>query len=370
MNKTKISNPVRLIAFFLTAFLLISTFGFTADGWQIGDTSNNSDKPDSSLENSSGNNKDDNLNEEDSTNAEIYIPAYINRLTGLEITEEEANKAHLALVLNGNSAHYGISGADLICEIPTESCSRLIAFIPEYRELWKCGSIAPTRGYISNIAKYFGGICISYGNDDSIEYNKCNISGMHLDVSSDKKYHYTEFSNNVYTNSDLLFSGINDIEVNLDFLSAKPPYNFVDFGKDPVAYEENLVDHIIINDSTSFSSELFYNKENNGYTLSKNGMAITDAINGKQPNFTNCFILFADSVTYDNANCSQMVMDTIGTGVGYYFTNGGMCEIKWSGSEDGNILFTLTDGTSLVVNRGRSYITFLKSSMKESIRFE
>ena len=41
MNKNKLSNPVRLIAFFLTAVVLICTFGFTADGWQIDNNENN-----------------------------------------------------------------------------------------------------------------------------------------------------------------------------------------------------------------------------------------------------------------------------------------------------------------------------------------
>ena len=35
MNKFKLSNPVRLIAFFLTAAILTTTFGFTVDGWGV-----------------------------------------------------------------------------------------------------------------------------------------------------------------------------------------------------------------------------------------------------------------------------------------------------------------------------------------------
>ena len=37
MNKKLSSNPVRPIAFFLTAIILACTFGFTVDGWQTGD---------------------------------------------------------------------------------------------------------------------------------------------------------------------------------------------------------------------------------------------------------------------------------------------------------------------------------------------
>ena len=37
MNNKKTSNPVRMIAFFLAAVILICTFGFTVDGWQFKD---------------------------------------------------------------------------------------------------------------------------------------------------------------------------------------------------------------------------------------------------------------------------------------------------------------------------------------------
>ena len=65
-----------------------------------------------------------------------------------------------------------------------------------------------------------------------------------------------------------------------------------------------------------------------------------------------------------------MVMDTIGCGSGFYFTRGGMCDIKWFVSEDGTMTFTTLDGIKLVVNRGKIYISFVKSSMIGNVSFE
>ncbi len=373
MNKNKLSNPVRLIAFFLTALLLICTFGFTADGWQIGDEAGkgqNQDIQNPLPENSTEEENDNNANDNNSDQPEIYIPEYTNKITGVEVSGEEAKMAHFAFIMNGDLPCYGISGADLICEIPTEDGTRLVAFIPENVGLWKSGSIAPARGYISNIAKYFGGVCISYGCDDSISYTQCDTSGTLLDLSHSNKYHYTEFSSYVYTNSDLLSSAISESGINLDLASQALPYSFPEYGKEPIIYGDKIIEHVRIAKSESDFNEIYFNKESGMYTINKNGTQLTDMVNGKQPEFTNCFILFADSVIYDNSKCSQMVMDTIGSGVGYYLSAGGMCEIKWSAASDGKMTFTDVNGNLLTVNRGRVYISFLKSSMSDKLIFE
>ncbi len=375
MNKTKSSNPVRLIAFFLTAFLLICTFGFTADGWQIGGANGNGavDNPTNRPSNNQNQvqNPNNAENEEENKEPEIYIPLFINRLTGLEVSEDVAKGAHIAFVMDPTLPSYGISDADLICEIPTESGTRMIAFIPESNRLWKIGSLTHTRGYISNIVKYFGGICVSGGNDDRMSYGCCDINKANIDLSLNNNYYYTEFTNNVYTNSDLLSSAIGSSGIDLDTAASLTlPYIFSDFGSEPLLYGESSVKNVRINLTDGSCSQLRYNDEACKYSVLKNGSEITDAINGKQGEFENCFILFADSVIYDNSQCAQMVMDTIGGGSGYYFTRGGICEINWSATAEGVMKFSLPDGKDLTINRGSVYISFLKSSMKKKISFE
>ena len=372
MNKTKLSNPVRLIAFFLTTFLLVSTFGLSVDGWQTGekqDEDNNIIRP-NSPSGDNGDNKNDSVTNDTSNEPEFFIPQYINRLTGLETDENGAKESHYAFIINGDSPFYGISGADLLCELPTENGTRYVAFISDVKNLWKCGDIEPSRGYISNIARYFGGICVSYGNDDSISYNKCDMNGISIDLSLGNKYHYTEFGSNVYCNYDLLKSAASNNTITPEAVSPSLPFNFLDFGEEPIIYEGQNVKHIRIEKSNPSSSDIYYNEETSKYTIGNGGSSITDPLNGKVPEFTNCFILFADSVTYDNLNGSQMIMNTIGSGMGYYFSMGGICEIKWSASEDGYMSFTIKDGTMLAVNRGSSYISFQKSSMIDKVSFQ
>ena len=115
--------------------------------------------------------------------------------------------------------------------------------------------------------------------------------------------------------------------------------------------------------------KLIYDKENKKYSYEKNGISLTDPLNGSNLNFTNCFILFADSVTYDNFNGCQMVLNTVGNGVGYYITEGSYTEIKWNATTSGDIKFYIPTGEKLTINRGNSYICYLKSSKINTISF-
>ncbi len=376
MNKKSSSNPVRLIAFFLTAIILACTFGFSVDGWQdIGDKTDTDedkdpeDSTDGKDENELPTDAEPDQTPEDETpkEPEIYIPEYTSRLTGLEITEEESNSGTLAFVMNADLPTFGLSSAELLCELPTEDGkTRLVAFIPESISLWKIGSITLTRGYISNIAKYFGGILISGGNDDNIAYTSCDISGSELDLSKHSGYHYTEYTQNIYTNCDLLNGGLAGLDITGNSVGMPLPYLHPSFGSNPIIHASPATS-VTIKQSEESVSELRYNEEASSYTLYYNGEKRVDAINGNEVEFTNCLVLFADSITYDNSECSQMVMDTIGGGIGYYFTGGSYTEIRWTATSGGIMTFYTLEGEKLTVNRGTTYISFMKSSKTENL---
>ena len=377
MNKNTLSNPVRSIAFFLTAIILACTFGFTVDGWQAEKedekNENIAQNPEQPPENSEGENKEENNEQEQPPEEpEIYIPEYTDRITGLEVSAELAGAISLAFVMNAELPAYGISFADMLCEIPVEDGgTRLLAFLSRTDNLWKIGSITNTRGYISNIAKYFGAAVISLGSDDTMPYNKCDTAGMELDLSKSQGYHYTEYMSNVYTNPDLLASGLENAGIEKDTSITSPlPYNHTDFGAEKIVYAEQVASVVRIEHSANSVTELRYDEETASYVVYKNGSEITDSLNGNTVDFTNCFVLFADSITYDNATCNQMVMDTIGSGSGYYITNGTYSEIKWTATSGGIMTFYSLEGDKLTVNRGDNFISFVKSSRVDSVKIQ
>ena len=373
MKKLKSSNPVRLIAFFLTAVLLICTFGLGVEGSQKNNECQ--DGSDNTIVDNSQNDSSQDISKEDSSDntdnePEIYIPEFINRLTGVESSEEIATSAHLAFVMNPDISLYGISGADIVCDIPTEIGRRIVAFIPESQQLWKIGAISPTRGYISNLSKFFGGICISAGNDDEMSYGCCDVKNTTLDLTIEDKYYYTEFTDYIYTNRDMLSTAIEDCNIITSSSSVGTlPYAFNGYDSPPLIYGNKSIFKASLNDSNN-SFSLIYDESKCSYSVFNKGELLKDTMNGKGLDFTNCLILFADSVVYDNSRYSQMVMDTVGSGSGFYLSLSGLCEIKWSSNEDGMMKIMTLNGEDLTINRGKTYLSFLTASTKEKILFE
>ena len=195
MNTTKSNSPIRLIAFFLVAVILVCTFGFTADGWELSpDTDSNivsGDKNDNSNEVNGVPDGDISEPEDKPEEPEIYIPEYTAYLTGLECAEETSKNKPVAIVLDSASVLYGISYSDMLCEVPTENGkTRLISFLQSTENVYKIGPIAATRGYISNLAKYFSSIYLSSGYDDKINYHHFDVSDRFIDLSTVKEYCY------------------------------------------------------------------------------------------------------------------------------------------------------------------------------------
>jgi hypothetical protein len=343
MNTKRTSNLLRSIAFFLTGVILVCTFGFTVDGWMVKEQ----DVPTQNFP--TVDEITDDVIPEIPVEEEKVI--YYNPITGLETTEELFNLAPLAYVMEKNSPLFGLSGADIIIDIPTEEGNRLLTIRTDNKNLWKIGSMAPERGYISNLAGFFGASIISLGNDDIIDYESCippsmvNVTGLS----------YKEYNSYTYTNSDLLKGSIIEQQ-----FSATLPYIHAET-------EENILFESQGAKAKFDNTELVYDEETSTYIWFENGEAQRDHINGKTLSFTNCLILFSDSVIYDNQAGTQMVMNTIGTGSGYYLTGGTFTKVNYTSSQSGSMTFYSENGEQLVINRGEIYIRYLKSSMKNNI---
>ena len=85
--------------------------------------------------------------------------------------------------------------------------------------------------------------------------------------------------------------------------------------------------------------------------------------------YDNLFLLFADSITYESKEASELVMNTAGSGEGSYVRCGTYVKILWSTDTSGNLVFKTENGETLTVNRGCSYIGVLKSSCMEDVKF-
>ena len=360
MKRSKQSSYLKVIAFVLIAIVIISALGFVANGWQpilYPEASGDSDSQDSALDG------DGNTDIPVAT-----VPKYYNYLTGLETDESGANRAPIAFVTDPQKTIYGIGGASLSVEFPIEGDgSRLLIFTNEATSLGKIGQIESTRGYVSNLVRYFGAILLSNGNDDAIKYDSLSITDRHVDLSALSGFHYTE-KEIAYSNGDLLDAALNSLGLSLDLeITPKLPFNFAA----PETSMDSLTvpcNRVLIPINPDNNTELRYNSESGRYTYIKNETPITDALNTSIVEYDNAFILLADSVTYESASGTGLVMKTNESGRGYYLTEGSYIEIKWV-AEGNTMTFYDANDNKLTVNRGSSYIAFVKSARAQLISF-
>lgn len=382
MKSFKMNSLQRLVSFILIAVLLICTVGFAAGGWQstndepdsgeVGDKTDKTDEntdgtPPSSDENKNNDSADVGEDTQKPDDAEqpdepvIEIPKYTSQITGLEVSSDVAFSTPVGYVLNPVMPLYGISGSDLTLEFPIEDGStRILSYTTNTAMLWKVGSLAPTRAFISASSNFFGGIVVSYGNDDVVKYSAWDTSKIDLDISKISDCYYIENTLYIYTSKDLV-----------DLAKQKSPsLNVSTYKTAPYIFnetEENILgttkaSSVILPFSNSNETELYYSDSSEQYLYFKSGSRKVDMLNGKNISFTNIFVLFSNATTYEKSSGTELVIDTTSGGAGYYISKGYMTEIRWSVDENGALEFKTLKGEKLTVNKGNAYISYYKAS--------
>lgn len=372
MKSSKTNSLQKLLSFLLIAILIICVIGFAASGWQAenknepdsGNVGDTTDEPD---ENKDGNNTQTN-SPTDSDNQqgtqESDTPKYYNKFTGLEITEKQFSSYPLGFSLNPTAPLYGISDADISFEFPLENGkTRLLSYISNYSSLWKIGTITPTRDYMSATSAFIGGVVVCYGNDDIVKYSAWEASQINLDISKISNCYFIENTLYVYTNTDMINSAVQSSDSLKREGYKEAPYIF----SDALVSGTSEASTVLIPYSQIDETELYYSDTSEQYLFFKSGTRKVDMLSGKNISFTNVFVLFANSTTYEKADGTELVIDNLSGGSGYYISKGYMTEIRWNVNESGELEFKTLNGEKLAINKGNAYVAYYKASETQKV---
>ena len=367
----------RAITAMLIVVILVLTVSIAVSGWQADSNGENSGEDGNITDNADNQNGDTDVNEgtadNNSNTAEKPLsptaPEYTYYLSGLECDAALTATLPFAFVMESSAPMYGTTDTELLIEIPTEDGkTRYIVYKSDIDSIGKIGAISKTRDYISAVSKMFGGILIANGEDDIVNYPSLAAT-LHLDLSKRPEAIYKENGNNVYTDAALLYDYINDESIDREtFRRQSIPFSFASFG-DTVKCKTSAK-HVLIPYSDTGATELLYDPDIKEYYLMKGGRYKTDMLTGENASFRNALVLFADSITYEMAEGTESVIDVTGSGYGYYMTEGGMKEVKWSTDSSGILVIRTLSGEELVVNRGSTYISYFKASIADKVIFE
>ena len=115
--------------------------------------------------------------------------------------------------------------------------------------------------------------------------------------------------------------------------------------------------NVSIRYSSYATSSYEYDAENKVYKRFVNGKAHKDYVTGKQYTFKNIITYQVKNSTISGDNKGRQTIQNIGSGEGYYITNGVAVPITWSKkSRDSQTVYKFKNGEELKVNDGNTFI--------------
>ena len=285
----------------------------------------------------------------------------------------------------------GISQASILFESKVEGgITRFMAIFEDYTELE--GDVGPVRSGRDQFLQWampmqalychIGRSGITQTYIDSFNYNDLDLDGQNRVFTYRRDRPGYKVEHTSYTNTEKLQAAIDKYEYDMDKTYGSTVFNFV-------RYDENngwrelggkLIDDISIVHSEVYRTYFAYNADAKKYMMSMyNGTKGTreqtiDENNGQQLGFENVIVAFADISKYPYPgggayDPNYQKVDLSYGGLGYYFSNGRMEQIRWfKGGASEPLRFTDMDENPLVLNCGKSYIGFV--DLDEYERFE
>ena len=281
-----------------------------------------------------------------------YTP---NPWTGWEKAADfDDNMRATAIMINNISVarpQKGLSQANILFESKVEGgITRFMAIFEDYTKI--DGDVGPVRSgrdqFLQWAMPYHALYChigrsgITQTYIDSFEYNYLDVDGQYRIFTERRNRPGYDTEHTSYTNTELLQAVIDTYEYDMNRTYGSPVFDFVDYRENNGTRElsgQQVTDISIVH-SEVYRTYFTYDEATNRYMMSQyNGKKRTrentvDESNGQQLGFENVFIAFADISKYPwpgdgPYDPNYQKVDLSYGGVGYYFSNGRMEQIRW-----------------------------------------
>lgn len=255
----------------------------------------------------------------------------------------------------------GLQDAMIIYEMIVEGGLTRYMAVFQDQNTERIGSIRSARHYFLDYALENDAIYVHHGNSPqaAADFKTLNIDRISVDASKtgwrDKSLNVST-EHTLFTSIAKLNNGVGNKRKtrNKDFLlnySETP----IDLSTKEGAIKANNIE---ITYSGSVKSSYEYDESAQNYKRSVNGKAHTDYVTKKQYTFKNIITYQVSNTSLnDGSGKDRQTLDNIGSGEGYYITNGYAVPITWSkSSRSSQTVYKYKDGTEIDVNDGNTFI--------------
>ncbi len=289
-----------------------------------------------------------------------------------EMKEKENVRPIAVMIDNDTDAarpQIGLEDAYMVYEIVVEGrATRFMALFKNF-DLEKVGPVRSSRHYFLDYAMEHNAIYAHAGwspkaakDISALKVN--NINGVAGDGNSfwrdntyDKTWH------NLYTSTKELSARADEKKYERSTESNMPNYNLLD--ETP---QGTPVSKISIPYANFYKVGYEYDAEAGNFIRYVNGKT-HDSQTGKPIRVKNIIMYTLQNVNLpDTENKGRQDLKNIGSGTGYYFSDGQAVEINWSKeTRTGKTEYTLKDGTPLLLNPGNTFIQIVPTYAETSI---
>lgn len=299
----------------------------------------------------------------------------------LQIIDEESTSRPIAVMINNHPNarpyHSGLQDAYLVYEIIVEGgLTRYMAVFKD-QDTERIGSVRSARHYFLDYAFENDAVYVHWGWSPQAQTDISKLKVNNLNgLTYEGVYFYrdnalkgkVDYEHRGFTDMAKLKKGIAKRKYN-DQSSKETLLNYsideVDLSKIEGAV---VAEEVIIPYSNSTTTSYKYDAENKVYLRYVNSKAHSDYVTKEQYTAKNIITYQVSNHTLSEDAKGRQDIDNIGSGKGYYISNGYAVPIKWEKkSRKGQTVYTLADGTEIKVNDGNTYIQIQPTSKKVTI---
>ncbi len=298
--------------------------------------------------------------------------AATNELTGLPVSDAIANQRPVAVMVDNEKIalkHYGVSEADVVYEMMNSTANgritRLMCLYKDWQNLGQTGSIRSTRTTNIMMAGEYDAILVHDGGPVYVnEYfarpyaASSHLSGGFTRVNNGKRREFTEYAFGKEIASRCARGGVSTTYTQF---APERPQHFLFYPTDTElvfgspATTVNLAGAFPHN-----KSQLLYNAGTKTYDYYEYGSKHVDGEDGKVATFKNVILQNTTFTQLDQHG--YLTYNVIGTGTGYFITNGKCSPITWTKTSDtGMTHYYETTGKEIQLNVGKTYIGIIPS---------
>lgn len=293
----------------------------------------------------------------------------------LKIVDVNSKSRPVAVMINNLSAarpvQSGVMDAYIVYEIIVEGGITRYMAVYKDKDTAKIGTVRSSRDYYLDYALENDAIYVHFGWSPQAQeligkLGVNNINGLYDDAFWRDNPMNLAYEHTAYTSMDKIMKAAK----NKGYRLTSEKDLLLNYSADEVSIENEesslKADNVSIRYSNVVTTSYKYNPTDKLYYRSVNGSVQKDYVTKKQYTTKNIIISYVDNGNISNDNKGRQELNNIGTGKGYYITDGYSIPITWTKtSRNEQTVYKKLNGEEITVNDGN---TFIQIAPKDSAK--